>query len=345
MFMKNCYSRSGFIIVAALCLALAVNVLAVYAQNKENLKIVIAHRGASGYLPEHTLEAAAMAHAFNADFIEQDVVLTKDAVPVVLHDIYLDLTTNVRGVFPDRARPDGKWYVIDFTLEEIKMLQVSERRRTVTGPAVFPSRFPVGKADFEIPTLAEEIELIQGLNSSTGRNVGLYPELKKPSFHTQEGYDIGAIVLALLAEYGYQGPDANVFVQCFEPDYTQRLRQELGTTLPLIQLIGGGRAYDLLTTGSGLNMIATYANGIGPALSRIIRGSSGNALVITELVNEAHQRRLVVHPYTFRQDDLPHYVQSFEELVRLLFFDIAVDGGFTDFPDTMKNILSQKREP
>ena len=343
--MKNPYLQPIHITIAVMCLILVVINVSVDAQDRDSPQMIIAHRGASGYLPEHTLEAVAMAYALGADFIEQDVVLTKDGVPVVLHDIYLELTTNVRNVFPNRARPDGKWYVIDFTLEEIKMLQVCERMQPGTATAVFPSRFPVGKSDFEIPTLAEEIELIQGLNTSTGRNVGIYPELKKPSFHTQEGVDIGAIVLELLAEYGYQGPDANVFVQCFEPDYTQRLRQELGTKLPLIQLIGGGRAYDLLITAAGLNMVATYSNGIGPALSRIVTGKSEDTLNITELVNDAHQRGLVVHPYTFRQDELPPYVQSFEELVRLLFFDIGVDGGFTDFPDTMKRILSQKQEP
>ncbi len=113
-------------------------------------------------MPEHTA-AAAMAYAQGADFIEQDVVLTKDGIPVVIHDIYLDLTTNVREVFPHRARADGKWYVIDFTVEEIKTLRVTERRDPSTGATAFPNRFPVGKSSFTIPTLAEEIELIQGL--------------------------------------------------------------------------------------------------------------------------------------------------------------------------------------
>lgn len=314
----------------------------VQAQHTNGQNIIIAHRGASGYLPEHTLEAVAMAYAMGADFIEQDVVLTKDGTPVVLHDIYLDLTTNVRELFPNRARPDGRWYVIDFTLAEVKTLQVSERLQPGTGTAAFPTRFPVGKSSFAIPTLAEEIELIQGLNTSTGKNVGIYPELKKPAFHTQEGYDLGKIVLDLLAEYGYDGPEANVYVQCFEPDYTQRLRQKLGTKLPLIQLIGAGRVYDVLVTAVGLDLIASYADGIGPALSRIVSEKSGDTGKISELVTQAHKRGLVVHPYTFRQDELPPYVQNFDELIRLFFFDIGVDGGFTDFPDSMKHALSQR---
>ncbi|GAK56893.1 glycerophosphodiester phosphodiesterase [Candidatus Vecturithrix granuli] len=339
--MKKKYVWYILIIIAVLCCALNLNV-PVQAQHTNSQKMIIAHRGASGYLPEHTLEAVAMAYALGADFIEQDVVLTRDGTPVVLHDIYLDLTTNVREIFPHRARPDGRWYVIDFTLAEIKTLQVSERVQPGTRMVVFPTRFPVGKSDFEIPTLAEEIELIQGLNTSTGRNVGIYPELKQPAFHTREGYDIGKIVLDMLAEYGYEGPEANVYVQCFEPDYTQRLRQELGTKLPLVQLIGAGRVYDVLVTAAGLDLIASYANGIGPALSRIVSEKAGNARKISELVTQAHKRGLVVHPYTFRQDELPPYIQNFDELIRLFFFDIGVDGGFTDFPDRMKNAFSQR---
>ncbi len=330
--------------MGVLCFALIIVNAPIHAQLTHNKPLVIAHRGASGYVPEHTLAAAAMAYAQGADFIEQDVVLTKDGIPVVIHDIYLDLTTNVREVFPHRARADGKWYVIDFTVEEIKTLRVTERRDPSTGAAAFPNRFPVGKSSFTIPTLAEEIELIQGLNSSTGKNVGIYPEIKKPVFHTQEGYDLGKIVLNMLAEYGYQGPEANVFVQCFEPDYTQRLRQELGTQLPLIQLIGPGRVSDLLTTAAGLNLIASYANGIGPALSRIVSERTGETGRISDLVVQAHARGLVVHPYTFRQDELPPYIHYFDELIRLFFFDIGVDGGFTDFPDIMNHVLFQGRK-
>ena len=118
-------------------------------------KIVIAHRGASGYLPEHTLAAKAAAHAMRADYIEQDVVLSKDGVPMVLHDIQIDTVTDVAQMFPDRARADGRFYAIDFTLDELKALTVSSAS-TSTASRSFPGRFPRGAASFQIPTLAEE---------------------------------------------------------------------------------------------------------------------------------------------------------------------------------------------
>ena len=123
-----------------------------------NERIVIAHRGASGYLPEHTLAAKALAHAMGADYIEQDVVLTKDGVAVVLHDIHLDTVTNVSTVYPGRAREDGRYYALDFTLNEVKRLTVNERIDLKTRKPVYHRRFPVGKSHFQVPTLAEEIE-------------------------------------------------------------------------------------------------------------------------------------------------------------------------------------------
>ncbi len=301
-------------------------------------KIVIAHRAASGYLPEHTLEAVALAYGMGADFIEQDIVLTKDGAPVVLHDIHLDTTTDVRKKFPDRARIDGRWYAIDFTLEEIKALRVHERIDPKKNMAVFPGRFPVGHAKFEIPTLIEEIELIQGLNKSMKRNVGIYPELKIPAFHTQEGYNMGETVLDILSAYGYNEPNANVYIQCFDTDYLKRLRFELGTKLLLIQLIGE-KEYDYLVTPKGLDMIATYANGIGPSMNRIVRYRRGRLIMIVEIVKDAHDRMLAVHPYTFRRDSLPKYANSLEELFRIFYFIVGVDGVFTDFPDAAVKLL------
>src|SRR4051812_7315360 len=141
--------------------------------------LVIAHRGASGYLPEHTLAAKAYAHALGADFLEQDIVLTKDNVPIVLHDIWLDTVTDVAARFPERKRTDGRYYAIDFTLAEVKQLRVTERVDPKKGVPVFGKRFPAGKSSFQISSLEEELQLIQGLNRSTGRAVGIYPELKK----------------------------------------------------------------------------------------------------------------------------------------------------------------------
>lgn len=302
-------------------------------------KIVIAHRAASGYLPEHTLEGVALAYGMGADFIEQDLVLTKDRVPVVLHDIHLETTTDVCKKFPDRSRIDGRWYAIDFTLAEIKTLKVNERIDPKRAVPVFPKRFPVGHATFEIPTFTEEIELIQGLNKSMGRNIGIYPELKIPAFHTQEGYDIGKIVLDILSKYGYNGPNANVYIQCFDMNYLERLRFELGTQLPLVQLIGSGKEYNSLVTQRGLDEIAMYANGIGPSIDRIVRYKRGRLIMIMEFVKAAHDRKLGVHPYTFRRDSLPRYANSLEELFRMFYFIIGVDGVFTDFPDAAAKLL------
>jgi glycerophosphoryl diester phosphodiesterase len=170
--------------------------------------------------------------------------------------------------------------------------------------------------------------------------VGIYPELKKPAFHTQEGYDIGKIVLELLSSYGYQGPDANMYLQCFDPQYLKRIRVEFATTIPLIQLIGNEKLYDHLVTPAGLDDIATYADGIGPSLTRIVQHEEEKPIVIMNLVKEAHDRLLLVHPYTFRKDSFPPYVNSLEELLRMFYFVIGVDGVFTDFPDIAVRLLT-----
>ena len=178
--------------------------------------IVIAHRGASGYLPEHTLAAKALAHGMGADYLEQDVVLTKDDVPVVLHDIHLDTVTNVAEVFPDRKRDDGRYYAIDLTLAEVKQLRATERVDAKTKRPVFPTRFPPHLSYFTVPTLAEELELIQGLNTSSGREAGIYTEIKSPAWHRSEGKDISKIVLGVLDHYGYREASDLAYLQCFD---------------------------------------------------------------------------------------------------------------------------------
>ncbi len=170
-------------------------------------KIIIAHRGASGYLPEHTIAAKAMAYAMGVDYIEQDVVMSKDNHLIVLHDHYIDRVTDVQTKFPDRIREDGRYYVIDFTLSEIKSLNVTERYyfdEKGTKNAVFKDRFPLFQSYFKIHTLEEEIELIQGLNKSTGGDVGIYTEAKSPSFHLSEGKDLSKAILETFKRYGYE---------------------------------------------------------------------------------------------------------------------------------------------
>ncbi|MGI9569930.1 MAG: glycerophosphodiester phosphodiesterase family protein, partial [Desulfobulbia bacterium] len=138
------------------------------AQLNMEEKIIIAHRGASGYLPEHTLESKALAYGLGADYLEQDLVLSRDDVVIVMHDIFLDEVTNVATIFPDRVRNDGRYYVIDFNYEELLELKVHERVDRSTGEQVFPERFPKDKSSFSVPSLNEEIEMIQGINLNSG---------------------------------------------------------------------------------------------------------------------------------------------------------------------------------
>ena len=165
---------------------------------------IIAHRGACGYLPEHTLPAVELAHTFGADYIEQDVVLTSDGVPIVLHDVTLELTTNVAALFPERHRDDGLFYAIDFTLEEIKTLNAHERTDSHGNP-VFPGRYSGTGVEFKVPTLAEEIETVDRLNAASGKRTGVYIELKRPEFHEQEGVDIYQAVLDVLTVFDRLG--------------------------------------------------------------------------------------------------------------------------------------------
>lgn len=312
--------------------------------------IVIAHRGASAYLPEHSLAAKAMAHAMGADFIEQDVVLSRDGVPVVLHDVHLETTTDVVLRFPERVRPDGHHYAIDFSLDELRLLRLHERSRQ--GPngrevAVYPERFPLRPTPFGIPTLAEEIDLIAGLDRSRGCQTGLYVELKAPLWHQHQGLDIAAEVLMVLEEKHYANRVEQVFLQCFEPGTLRRLRHELKTPLPLIQLLAendwgedGNADYDQLRTAEGLADIASYADGIGPWLMHIYQGRKASGQVIlSNLVELAHTRGLQVHPYTLRKDELPRGVESFEQLLDILVLQGGVDGFFTDFPDLAQQYL------
>jgi glycerophosphoryl diester phosphodiesterase len=311
----------------------------VLAVNAAAPRVVIAHRGASGYLPEHTLAAKAMAHAQGADYLEQDVVLSKDGVPFVLHDIHIDTVTDVARRFPGRQRADGRFYAIDFTAAELKQLAASERFDPRTGKAVFAGRFPVGQSSFQVPTLEEELQLVQGLNKSTGRVAGVYPEIKEPAWHRKQGQDISRVVLDVLARYGYKTRADKVYVQCFDFDEVKRIRGELGYQGRLVQLMADGPQLDSTTdhkwlqTRAGLAEVAKVADGIGPSLGMVVRGKDAGALQLTDLVKEAHALGLEVHPYTFRADALPSWAGTFDELLRAFLVDVGVDGIFTDHPD------------
>ena len=287
--------------------------------------LVIAHRGASGYLPEHTLPAVAAAHAMGADYIEQDVVLTRDDHAIVLHDTTLERTTDVAIRFPDRAREDGHYYAVDFDLSEIQQLNATERRDE-DGHAVFPQRFPVDTGSFRVPTLAEEIELIQGMNRSTGRNVGIYVELKEPEFHAEQGKDLAGVVLRELQQYGYLGPEDRAFIQCFNASTLRSMREQTG--LPLVQLL----ADEELSRASAAE-IAEYADAAGPSISRLLQNS--------DFVEFVHDAGMKIHPYTFRADQLPENISSFDELLDRFIEQLQVDGVFTDHPDLVRQYLNR----
>lgn len=314
-------------------------------KGKQNDMKIIAHRGASGYLPEHTLPAYSLAYGMGADYIEQDVVLTQDSQAIVLHDIHLDTVTDVAEKFPQRKREDGRWYAIDLTLAEIKTLSVHERANHETGEPVFAARFPKSKSSFQIPTLREAIELVQGLNRSTGRDVGIYPEIKKPKFHRNQNKDISQAVIDILNEYGYRDKTHNIYLQCFDPIELRRLREEMKCGLKLVQLIGSNDwneasvDYNTLVTAEGIEKIAQYADGIGPWMPYIVKGRTEEGrLDLTELVALAHGKELIVHPFTFRADSLPDYATDFPELIRI-FRNAGVDGLFTDHSDQARQAM------
>ncbi|WP_158145858.1 glycerophosphodiester phosphodiesterase [Vibrio fluvialis] len=329
--------------------------------------LVIAHRGASGYLPEHTLEAKALAYGMKPDYIEQDVVMTKDDQLVVLHDHYLDRVTDVAERFPGRARADGRYYAIDFTLAEIKSLRVTEgfniddKGNKVAG---FPDRFPMWKSTFTVPTFAEEIELIQGLNKSLGYDIGIYPEIKAPWFHRHEGKDISKAVLDVLKQYGYDSKEDKVYLQCFDANELKRIHDELLPSmkmdLNLVQLMAytdwnetmtyqGEQAmpysYDWMFEPGGMKKVAQYADGIGPWKPMLVDDkSTKDNIIIKPLMGEAKAAGLVVHPYTFRADKgrIAPYAENFDGMLDVFYKQVKVDGLFTDFPDKAVSFLNHQ---
>lgn len=306
--------------------------------------LIIAHRGASGYLPEHTLVGKALAFGMGADYLEQDVVATRDGELIVFHDLVLDQVTDVRECYPGRHRADGHFYCIDFTLDELRTLRVGARRRSGGAGLRYPQRFPDECGRFPIPTLTEEIGFIQGLSRSTGRPAGIYPEIKEPAWHRQQGMDIGERLLAILDEAGYRSAKDAVFVQCFDANELKRLRQQLGCELRLVQLIERQQAPALHR--SHLDQIALYAEAIGPALELIYEGRSAASSepLVTSLVDDAHAAGLAVHPYTFRKDELPPGIDDFTSLLRLFLGQLGVDGLFTDFPDLVAEFLNSPQD-
>ncbi|MEK6200943.1 MAG: glycerophosphodiester phosphodiesterase [Desulfobulbaceae bacterium] len=328
-------------------LFLLLTIMACFAQAGE--KVVIAHRAASGYLMEHNLPSVTLAVAMGSDYIEQDLVMTKDDQVIVLHDPTLERVTNVAQIFPGRAREDGKFYALDFTLAEIKQLQL---REPYSNSGNGEGRFPDNNKNLKlsVPTLKEELELIRGLEKTMRRDIGIYPEIKQPWLHRKEGKDISKAVLEILREYGYKSKDDKIFLQCFDPEELKRIHDELFPALQmklkLVQLIddNNGREtkflewgewlnynYDWLSSKSGLRSLSAYITGIGMDKSMLV--NDGGNLLLPELVSDAHSLGMVVHPYTFRREkeSLPPYAATFEALLEFFYFKVGVDGLFTDY--------------
>ena len=329
-----------------------------------NEKIVIAHRGASGYLPEHTLPAKAMAYAQGADYLEQDLVMTKDNHLVVIHDHFLDGLTDVAQKFPGRARADGKYYVPDFTLAEIRSLQMTENFKTENGKQVpvYPNRFPLWQGSFKIHTFEEELQFVRGLEKSSGKRIGIYPEIKAPWLHHQEGKDIARATLAMLKKYGYTQKSDPVYLQTFDFNELKRIKTELlpqmGMNVKLVQLVAysdwgetqarqNGRwanyDYDWMFKPGAMKEIARYADGVGPAWYMLLdeKQSRPGHIVATPMAADIQTTQLQLHPYTVRRETLPPYVRNIDEMYAALFEQAKADGIFTDFPDTLAQYLKK----
>ena len=301
--------------------------------SKATKPIVIAHRGASGYLVEHSEGSKVLAHAQGADFIEQDVVLTKDRVFIVSHDITMAETTDVEAIYPDRHRSDGKWYFADFTWAEIQKLTLHERTRKDSAERAFPDRFPGGFGQ-RVLRLEEEIQLLEGLDRTTGRRTGLYIELKGPEFHRKEfSVSMGAELLKVLKRFELDEAKDRCFIQCFELQELVSLHKEHGCKLPLVYLIGGPIAHEKLK-----ELSSTIA-GLGPSLELLATRSAEGIVQSTGLVEAAKEAGLVVHPYTVRKESQPRWSKSLGETHRVLIELLKVDGFFSDFPDTARQAV------
>lgn len=272
--------------------------------------LVIAHRGASGERPEHTLAAYERAIDAGADYIEPDLVVTKDLELVARHETEIGGTTDVaeRPEFASRRRSktiDGQlvsgWFAEDFTLAELRTLRAKERL-----PGVRPANARYDGL-WQLPTFAEIVRLVKAKEAETGRSIGLYPELKHPESLLQDaGIDSVDLLVRALKEAGLDRPGAPVFVQCFEVEPLRRLHRLL-PELPLVQLIDSedgpadepSLSYAAMIQPAGLAEIAKYAAGIGPDL-RLLAGPDGKP---SGLLAAAHAAGLKVHGWTLRKEN------------------------------------------
>jgi glycerophosphoryl diester phosphodiesterase len=319
--------------------------------------LVIGHRGASGYRPEHTLGSYELAIAMGADYIEPDLVSTKDHVLVARHENEIGGTTDVSSHPEFASRKTTKvidgvpvtgWFTEDFTLAELKTLHATERL-----PALRPNNTAFDGV-YEIPTFDEVLKLAKRAG------VGVYPETKHPSYFDSIGLSLEEPLLATLHDNGFDGKHAPVFIQSFEVSNLKQLNKL--TDLPLVQLLdAAGKPYDFtlagdprtyadLATAQGLAEIGRYADGVGPNKNLIVpRDAANHLLAPTHFIEDAHRAGLVVHPFTFRRENnflpeefrqgnpgSPAYLAAPGNLPGelALFYKLGVDGVFSDNADT-----------
>lgn len=316
--------------------------------------LVIAHRGASGVMPEHTLEAYSLAIEQGAHFIEPDLVITRDGVLIARHENELSDTTDVAVKFPERKTTktvDGRvvegWFAEDFTIDEIRTLRARQR---------LSFRDQSMNDRYSIPTFDEVLALIKRESMRRGQPIGVYPETKHSNYHQKIGLPLEGTLIATLDGAGLNAADDWVFIQSFEVENLRKLNRM--TELRLVQLLGfgseapydqavaqTGMTYADMITDQGLVGVAEYADGIGPWKVLIVpQDREGNAFPATDLIERAQAAGLLVHAYTFR--DEPRYLtkayggDSLKEYQ--YFLDLGLDGFFTDFPSTALQALDNR---